>query len=970
MPNILQMQEILKTVPDQRLMQEMQQPTGRAPTFLVMTELQRRKKVRDEYQGRVEEEQTTVVEDMVRGAPPQQPPAPPGGMASLAPPPPMQSQAPMQPPGPPQQAGPPIRAESGGALYRQAGSSGGIQLSSDDIVRLGKLVEGEAGNQGDEGRRAVVAVVMNRVRSPHFPNTIKEVIEQKGQFNAVDDRGGGKVDEMPVASSGTRNAVLQLLASPQDQNPVGDALYYQNPEISDLIFPSVGKNYDGTRKNFTRNNEPFDPDVKKVGDHVFTTRYRTTDPQPRLEPAVYTVQASALTEADRGRLISSVGTETMMNFVAGEEVVPEEDQTQIARAPSEPPPVVPSSTEGAEKEWERRYKEGAAALARGQDEVRRADQLAALGLADDVGLKSGVAERLRPSRPPIPVGEPITEGLGSVRRQVTANIPPIVESPVEAAAIPAEAVPVPSPIARDRRDLLRAGREAVDTTQPISKGVLPQLAGVRGGDFVPSESTPQTEQSWLNQMLALLPDFSPGERSEVAKRLTVPPEKIPIGEKITPQSPLAQVREGMKYYEDPLRAFGGPGDVPPIPTDEVKRRLAELQAPLKEAYEKKGPFITTGPYEVVEPVIERIKEVAEASKGQITPARTSADQVRSPDYSLDVAGYDPAAQAPVDVPLSYDPFVYAEERARLAENPPDMTQFTQADIATGANIPSAEAFKAAYDAQQRTQPGFNVPASGRVVSSEDPALDMDGPSVSGGPPPRPAPGAGGLPPPTGGAGGIQELMAQIAAGRDDAKAMGLLTAGLGIMQQASQPGATLLSSIPGAAAGVKQYSADKANLAKQQMALATLANQQEATRIAAQRAAKPDAYERYERDVLDDWKNSPNWEKYFFDDGTGKPGRVKPTVRSEIRKTYARTLDPSLTASRVEQTYVKYEGSKAGKARLSQIRKALIDKHGMDEATAFREAPLILRREFLSGGSAQSAGTPTKSLSSIIPKTG
>ena len=78
MPNILQMQEILKSVPDQRLMQEMQQPTGRAPQFLVMTELQRRQKVRDEYQGRVQEEQTTVAEDMVRSAAPQQVPMPSG----------------------------------------------------------------------------------------------------------------------------------------------------------------------------------------------------------------------------------------------------------------------------------------------------------------------------------------------------------------------------------------------------------------------------------------------------------------------------------------------------------------------------------------------------------------------------------------------------------------------------------------------------------------------------------------------------------------------------------------------------------------------------------------------------------------------------------------------------------------------------------------------------------------------------
>ena len=111
MTNILQMQEILKSVPYQRLMQEMQQPTGRAPQYLVMTEIQRRKKVRDEYQGQVQDQQTTVAEDMVIGRAPQQPPIAPAGM------PPQMSQGmppQMQPPMPAAQ--PPMNMEGGGAL--------------------------------------------------------------------------------------------------------------------------------------------------------------------------------------------------------------------------------------------------------------------------------------------------------------------------------------------------------------------------------------------------------------------------------------------------------------------------------------------------------------------------------------------------------------------------------------------------------------------------------------------------------------------------------------------------------------------------------------------------------------------------------------------------------------------------------------------------------------------------------------
>ncbi len=47
---------------------------------------------------------------------------------------------------------------------------------------LAALIYCEAGNQPYEGQVAVGAVVMNRVRSGSYPNTISEVIYQSGQF--------------------------------------------------------------------------------------------------------------------------------------------------------------------------------------------------------------------------------------------------------------------------------------------------------------------------------------------------------------------------------------------------------------------------------------------------------------------------------------------------------------------------------------------------------------------------------------------------------------------------------------------------------------------------------------------------------------------------------------------------------------------------------------------------------------------
>lgn len=68
-----------------------------------------------------------------------------------------------------------------------------------DIELLAQLIEAEAGNQDLHGRRLVGDVVLNRVRSPRFPNTIEEVIFQRGQFavirNGMFDQAGNHISE-------------------------------------------------------------------------------------------------------------------------------------------------------------------------------------------------------------------------------------------------------------------------------------------------------------------------------------------------------------------------------------------------------------------------------------------------------------------------------------------------------------------------------------------------------------------------------------------------------------------------------------------------------------------------------------------------------------------------------------------------------------------------------------------------------
>lgn len=59
-----------------------------------------------------------------------------------------------------------------------------IKISQEDAVRLMKIAQAEAGNQGTVGQLKVMEVVWNRTLSDKFPDSIQAVIEQDGQFES------------------------------------------------------------------------------------------------------------------------------------------------------------------------------------------------------------------------------------------------------------------------------------------------------------------------------------------------------------------------------------------------------------------------------------------------------------------------------------------------------------------------------------------------------------------------------------------------------------------------------------------------------------------------------------------------------------------------------------------------------------------------------------------------------------------
>lgn len=66
-----------------------------------------------------------------------------------------------------------------------------MSATEEEIWLIATVVNWEAGNQSYEGKLAVANVVLNRVRSGKYPNTIKGVIYQKSQFSGVSDGAGG-----------------------------------------------------------------------------------------------------------------------------------------------------------------------------------------------------------------------------------------------------------------------------------------------------------------------------------------------------------------------------------------------------------------------------------------------------------------------------------------------------------------------------------------------------------------------------------------------------------------------------------------------------------------------------------------------------------------------------------------------------------------------------------------------------------
>jgi len=114
----------------------------------------------------------------------------------------------------------------GQVLYIPGGSSRALttvsrSFSRSDIDLLARAVHAEARGEEYKGQVAVAAVILNRVKSPDFPNTIPGVIYEPWAFTAVID---GQIN-LP-ANETAYKAVQDAL---NGWDPTYGALYYWNP---------------------------------------------------------------------------------------------------------------------------------------------------------------------------------------------------------------------------------------------------------------------------------------------------------------------------------------------------------------------------------------------------------------------------------------------------------------------------------------------------------------------------------------------------------------------------------------------------------------------------------------------------------------------------------------------------------------------------------------------------------------------
>lgn len=115
-----------------------------------------------------------------------------------------------------------------------------------DLDLLARLVHSEAEGEPFEGQVAVASVVLNRLKDPRFPDTLRDVIYEKNAFQVV---ANGRINK-PAGP----NAVKAIEAALSGKDPSQGSIFFYNPA------KIKGWNWVYSRKV-----------IKRIGNHVFAS---------------------------------------------------------------------------------------------------------------------------------------------------------------------------------------------------------------------------------------------------------------------------------------------------------------------------------------------------------------------------------------------------------------------------------------------------------------------------------------------------------------------------------------------------------------------------------------------------------------------------------------------------------------------------------------------------------------------------
>lgn len=128
-----------------------------------------------------------------------------------------------------------------------------VNYTDEDLKLLACLVHAEAGTQGYEGKLAVANIVINRVKSSKYPNTIKGVIYQSGQFSVA--RSGSLQKQLDnyknYKSTSQKMSIRAAKDALEGANNIGNRLYFQSYKAA-------------VKKGYLKKSNSI-----KIGDHLF-----------------------------------------------------------------------------------------------------------------------------------------------------------------------------------------------------------------------------------------------------------------------------------------------------------------------------------------------------------------------------------------------------------------------------------------------------------------------------------------------------------------------------------------------------------------------------------------------------------------------------------------------------------------------------------------------------------------------------